>query len=51
MKLLEKYPFVIGSMSKEELDEELLKGMTDIEKGKVYSADDVENEMRNKYGI
>lgn len=44
-------PIAIGALTKEQLDAELAKGMADINAGKVYSADDVENEMRREFGI
>ena len=44
-------PVSIGSMTKEQFDLEMQKGIDDIEAGRVYSADSVEEEMRRMYGI
>lgn len=46
MKLPAKRPLSIGELTKEQFDAELQKGMDDIENGRVFSADDVEAEMR-----
>lgn len=39
------------SFTKEQFDAEIEKGMADIREGVVYSADDVETEMKRDYGI
>ena len=44
-------PIAIGSMTKEQLDLELQKGMDDIVSSRVIPADDVEAEMRSLYGV
>ena len=49
MKLPAKRPLAMGELTKEQLDAELLKGMNEIENGQVFSADDVETEMRRTY--
>lgn len=41
----------MGELTKEQLDAELAKGMADIENGRVYSADEVEEEMHRLHGI
>ena len=51
MKLPTKRPLVMGELTKEQLDLEIAKGMTDIEKGKVYPAEEVEERMHRMYGI
>ena len=51
MKLHTKKPLAMGSMTKENFDLEMQKGMDDIAQGRVVSADDVEEEMRRLYGI
>ena len=51
MKLPAKSPLVIGELTKEQFDEELLKGMDEIENGQVFSADDVKAEMRRMYSV
>lgn len=44
-------PLEIGSMSNEQLNAELEKGFNDAREGKLISADDVEAEMKRRYGI
>ena len=51
MKLPAKRPLSLGELTKEQFDEELLKGMNEIENGQVFSADDVEAEMRRMYNV
>lgn len=51
MKLPKKAPLAYGSLTKEQFDAEIGKGMEDIREGRVYSADAVEEEMRWDYGI
>ena len=41
----------IGGMTKEQIDDELQKGMDDVTAGRIVSADEVEAEMRRLYGI
>ena len=50
MKIPASIPVAIGSMTKEQFDMELQKGMDDIAAGRVISADEVEAEMRSLYG-
>lgn len=51
MKLPTKDPIAMGSMTKEQIDIELQKGMDDLEAGRVTPAEEVEAEMRMLYGI
>lgn len=51
MKLPVKNPLAMCELTKEQLDAELAKGMSDIENDRVYSADEVEEEMHRLYGI
>lgn len=51
VKLPRKAPLAYGTLSKEEFDAELEKGMADLRAGKVISADDVDEHFRQKYGI
>ena len=46
-------PVAYGSLTKEQFDAEIEKGMEDIKAGRVYSADEVEveAEMKRKFGI
>ena len=51
MKLPSKKPFVINEHTKEELDAEIAKGMEDIENGRVYSEEEVFEELHKSYEI
>jgi addiction module RelB/DinJ family antitoxin len=51
MKLPANRPTTMGKLTKEQFDAEIEKGMADIEYGRVYSADEVEQEMNRLYGI
>ena len=50
MKLPAKKPLVKDELTKEQFDAEMLKGINDIENGRVYSAYEVEAEIRGMYG-
>lgn len=50
-KLSSKRPLVMGELTKEELDSEIANGVADIENGRVYSAEEVLEEMQRIYGI
>ena len=50
MKIPASVPASLGSMTKEQFDKELQKGMDDIAYGRVVPADEVEDEMRKMYG-
>lgn len=51
MKLPPKGPLAIGDLTKEQFDAEIEKGMADIDDGRVYTADEVESDLRRLYGI
>ena len=51
IKLPAKRPLAMGELTREQFDAELLKGMTEIENGQVFSADDIEAEMRRMYSV
>lgn len=51
MKLPQEVPPAYASLTKEQFDAEIEKGMADIREGRVYSADDVEAEMKRDFGI
>lgn len=51
MKLPVTMPLSVESMTTEEFNMELQKGMEDISAGRVISADEVEREMHGMYGI
>lgn len=40
-----EYPLAYGSLTKEQFDAEIEKGMEDIRAGRVYTADEVEAEI------
>ena len=44
-------PTAIGGMTREELDAELEKGLDDIRRGEVYSAEEVDRELAEEFGI
>ncbi len=51
MKLPDRAPLAMENLTKEQFDAEISKGMDDIENGRVYSIDEVENEMQRLYGV
>ena len=51
VKLPQEAPVAYGALTKEQFDAEIKKGMADIRADRVYSADDIEAEMRRDYGI
>ena len=51
VKLPKRVPLDYSSLTKKQFDTEITKGMADIEADRVYSADQVETEMRREYGI
>ncbi len=44
-------PLAIGTMTREELDAELQKGIDSIRAGRVYSADEVDALLNKEFGI
>lgn len=51
MKLPVNKPLAMESLTKEQFNKEIQKGIDDIKAGRVYSADAVEDEMKRIYGI
>ena len=51
MKLPAKRPLALDELTNEQFDAEILKGMNEIENGQVFSADDIETEMRRMYSL
>ncbi len=49
IKLPAKRPLVMDEITREQFDAELLKGLNEIENGQIFSADDIEAEMRRMY--
>lgn len=44
-------PVAIGSMSREEVDEELTKGVESLKLGRAYTVDEVDSELFKEFGI
>ena len=51
VKLPEARPVAIGGMSRQELDAELKRGMDALEQGQCCSAEDVDRELVEEFGI
>lgn len=51
LHLPEYRPTTIGSLSREELDRELEKGLQSLEKGKAYTADEVDQLLKKEFHI
>lgn len=51
MKLPQTVPLDYSALTKEQFDSEMEKGMADIKAGRVYSADDIEAEMKRDLGV
>lgn len=51
IKLPERAPLSCDSLTKEEFDAEIAKGMADIEAGRTYTAESIKEEMRRDYGL
>lgn len=50
MKLPRTAPLTYGSLTKEQFDKEIEKGMSDVKAGRVYSADAIEAELFGTIG-
>lgn len=51
MKLPAGEPLAYSSLTKEQFDKEIERGMSDVKAGRVYSADAIEAEMKRDFGI
>ncbi len=51
MKLPRTAPLAYGSLTKGQFDKEIEKGLADVKAGRVYSADDIETEMKREFGV
>lgn len=51
LKLPAGEPIAYGSLTQEQFDREIMKGIEDINKGRVFTAKEVESEMKRDYGI
>ncbi len=44
-------PLAMGSLSKAQFDFEIAKGVEDIKAGRVFTADEVEKELKSEFGL
>ena len=51
IKLPANKPLSVSELTKEQLNAEIAKGMEDIENGKVYSAEDITQQLEETNGI
>ena len=51
VKLPDNVPLSLPSLTKEQFDAEITKGMDDIAQGKIYSAEEVAAELHRDFGI
>lgn len=51
MKLPKHNPLVLGSLSEEQFNAEIEKGLADLTAGKVVSAEQVADRMRRDFGV
>ena len=51
MKLPQTAPLDYDSLTREQFDAEMEKGMADVKAGRVYSADTIEAEMKRDFSI
>ncbi len=51
MKLPQTELLNYSSLTREQFDAEMEKGMADVKAGRVYSADTIEAEMRRDFGV
>ena len=51
LRLPSAKPISAGDMSREQLDAELMKGIESMKSGRVYTADEVDAELKREFGI
>lgn len=51
LRLPSAKPTAIGSMDREQLDAELMKGVESLKSGKAYTADEVDAQLSRVFGI
>lgn len=51
LRLPSRKPAAIDSMTREQLDAELMKGIESMKSGKTYPADEVDAELKREFGI
>ena len=51
VKIPKSEPLSYGSLTKEQFDKELQKAVDDVKEGRVYTAEEIEAEMKRDFGI
>ena len=51
LKLPAQKPIAVGSLTREELDQELSRGVTSLQNGKAFTADEVDDKLSTLFGI
>lgn len=51
LRLPSAKPISAGDMSREQLDAELMKGIESMKSGRVYTADEVDDELKREFNI
>ncbi|MCD8088325.1 MAG: type II toxin-antitoxin system RelB/DinJ family antitoxin [Oscillospiraceae bacterium] len=51
LRLPSRKPLAVGAMTREQIDTELEKGVASAASGRTYTADEVDEELRRRYGI
>lgn len=51
LKLPAQKPIAAGSLTREELDQELSRGVTSLQNGKGFTADEVDDKLSTLFGI
>ena len=51
LRLPSEKPVAVGSMSREQLDAELMKGVESLKSGKSYTVDEIDAELKKDFGI
>lgn len=51
VKVPANIPLAMGSLSKAQFDFEIAKGVEDIKAGRIYTADEVEKELKSEFNI
>jgi hypothetical protein len=49
LKIIDTNPTAIGGLTREQLDNELMKSIDSLKCGKVYSTDEIDEEFSNEY--
>ncbi len=51
VRLPREKPVAAGALTREQMDAELTKGVESLKTGKIYTADEVDEEFARRYGI